>query len=149
MKYLVNGVETELESADGIEISESDGRLLVRSSEGTHSAVVVRDRGKTLVSYRGHVYTVEKLRAGGIGGAGAKSNGSLLAPMPGLVVEVLVEEGQQVSESQRLLVLEAMKTQQPMVAPFAGTVERVPVSKGQQVSEGELLVRVAPHPGPE
>jgi biotin carboxyl carrier protein len=61
--------------------------------------------------------------------------------MPGKVVRVLVEEGEQVSEGQPLIVLEAMKMENEVLAPFAGTVVRVPVGPGAAVEGGaELLV---------
>ena len=76
--------------------------------------------------------------------AGAAAAGTLTAPMPGAIVAVLVEEGQAVTKGERLVVLEAMKTQQPFLAPTDGTVKSVPVSVGQQVSEGQVLVVVEP-----
>ena len=149
MKVLVNGVETELTLDPDVQIVEQDGLLRVRTSEGSFTALAVKHKGNTYISYRGRSYKIEKAGSVARGGGGGKANGSLLAPMPGQVVDVLVEEGQQVNEGQRLLVLEAMKTQQPVLAPFAGTVERLPVAKGQQVSDGELLAKILPHPGPE
>jgi propionyl-CoA carboxylase alpha chain len=52
------------------------------------------------------------------------ASGSLLAPMPGTVVSVAVEKGQQVEAGQPVLVLEAMKMQHTVRAPGAGTVTR-------------------------
>jgi biotin carboxyl carrier protein len=49
-----------------------------------------------------------------------------------------------VDQGDKLLVLEAMKTQQPVTAQFAGKVSSLPVVKGQQVNEGQLLVKVEP-----
>lgn len=64
------------------------------------------------------------------------------APMSGLIVDVLVADGVEVHKGQKLLVLEAMKTQQPFAAPFDGKVTKVLVQKGQQVAEGAILVVV-------
>ena len=66
--------------------------------------------------------------------------GGLTAPMPGLVVDTRVAEGDQVDAGQLLLVLEAMKMEHRIVAPFAGVVAELRVREGQQVSNGELLV---------
>ncbi|MCE9559713.1 MAG: hypothetical protein K8R88_12270 [Armatimonadetes bacterium] len=140
MKVVVNGVETEL-TKSGAEVSESAGKLFVRADGETHSAVAIRHQGKTLISYRGRVYTVEP--AGRTRAAG-KTTGEFKAPMPGLIVDVMVAVGDAVEKGQRLLVLEAMKTQQPVVAEFDGTVADLPVAKGQQVDDGQLLVRVQP-----
>ena len=62
--------------------------------------------------------------------------------MPGLVVQVLLEAGAEVAAGDRILVVEAMKTQQPIVAPLAGVVESVRVKVGQQVSEEQILAIV-------
>jgi propionyl-CoA carboxylase alpha chain len=70
------------------------------------------------------------------------ASGSLLAPMPGTVIRVDVEQGQQVEAGQAVLVLEAMKMQQTVSAPHAGTVTELPVVAGQQVAAGDVLAVV-------
>ncbi|HRA36001.1 MAG TPA: acetyl-CoA carboxylase biotin carboxyl carrier protein subunit, partial [Acidimicrobiales bacterium] len=70
--------------------------------------------------------------------------GSLLAPMPGSVVRVAVAEGDEVSEGQVLLWLEAMKMQHEVRAPLAGVVAELAVAAGQQVEVGEVLAVVRP-----
>jgi propionyl-CoA carboxylase alpha chain len=74
--------------------------------------------------------------------ADAVANGSLLAPMPGTVVSVAVEKGEQVAAGQPVLVLEAMKMQHTVSAPGAGTVTRLDVRPGTQVVAGEVLALV-------
>jgi 3-methylcrotonyl-CoA carboxylase alpha subunit len=64
------------------------------------------------------------------------------APMPGQIVDVLVSEGAKVAKGDKVLVLEAMKTQQAFLAPFDGVVEKLPVKKGEQVADGQLLALV-------
>ena len=68
------------------------------------------------------------------------SGGHLTAPMPGKVLSVAVQAGDQVSKGQVLAVLEAMKMEHSITAPRDGTVGEVMVSAGDQVAEGvELL----------
>ncbi|SDC37472.1 acetyl/propionyl/methylcrotonyl-CoA carboxylase subunit alpha [Nocardioides lianchengensis] len=74
--------------------------------------------------------------------ADAVASGSLLAPMPGTVVQVAVEAGQQVEAGQPVLVLEAMKMQHTVSAPHAGTVAEISVEAGSQVAAGEVLAVV-------
>jgi len=64
------------------------------------------------------------------------------SPMPGMVVAVLVEEGQSVRTGEGLLILEAMKMENEIRAPRNGVVEKVNVAPGQRVSHDELLVRI-------
>ncbi len=70
------------------------------------------------------------------------ASGSLLAPMPGTVVSVAVEQGQQVEAGQPVLVLEAMKMQHTVRAPGPGTVTEIDVKPGAQVAAGEVLAVV-------
>ena len=69
--------------------------------------------------------------------------GSLLAPMPGLVLRVLAEVGAVVTAGQPLLVLEAMKMEQTVSAPASGVVAELRAKAGEQVSTGQVLVVLA------
>ena len=74
--------------------------------------------------------------------ARAVASGSLLAPMPGTVVEVAVGTGRAVAAGDAVLVLEAMKMQHTVAAPHAGTVTELGVEPGQQVAAGDVLAVV-------
>lgn len=69
-------------------------------------------------------------------------SGSLISPMPGIIVNVFVEKGEKVSISTPLLVLEAMKTEHLIRSPHGGTVEEIYYSTGDQVSEGVVLLNI-------
>jgi biotin carboxyl carrier protein len=73
-------------------------------------------------------------------GAGAGASGELKPPMPGEIVEVLVEEGDEVTSGQTLIVLEAMKMQNDINAPGDAVVEEVLVAEGDSVGEEDTLV---------
>lgn len=62
------------------------------------------------------------------------------APMPGLVLDIKVAEGEEVSEGDALLVLEAMKMENVIKSPGAGKVKTVHVSPTDSVEKGQLLV---------
>ena len=73
----------------------------------------------------------------------AEGRQQILAPMPGKIVRVLVQVGEQVEAGQGLLVVEAMKMQNEIRSPKSGTVERLLVKEGQPVNAGEVLCVVA------
>jgi pyruvate carboxylase subunit B len=79
-----------------------------------------------------------------VGSSAASAGQSLKAPMPGLVLRVLVAEGDQVSAGQGLVVLEAMKMENELKAAGAGVVRAVRVAAGATVDKGQLLLEVAP-----
>lgn len=139
MKRFVNGTEVDLPESSA-EIHRLPDRLVVRTPQGIHTAVAVRSGDKTHVSYRGQVFIVEKaLRTKAGKGSG---DGEMRAPMPGQIVDVFVSQGDAVKQSDKVLVLEAMKTQQSFNAPFDGVVITLGVAKGDQVAEGQVLAVV-------
>ena len=73
-----------------------------------------------------------------------EAGGTLVAPMPGTVTVVDVEEGESVTAGQALVVVEAMKMEHPITAPFDGVVAEVLVSAGQAVAMEAALVVVEP-----
>ncbi len=83
------------------------------------------------------------------GGEGARSGpAQLRAPMPGLVVRVLVTPGQAVVAGQGLIVLEAMKMENELRVPVAGVVAEVRVRQGLAVEKGQVLIEFVPEAGP-
>jgi len=72
------------------------------------------------------------------------TRGELHAPMPGLVVQVLTHEGEEVEAGHPLVVVEAMKMQNALVAPLKGRVRSIPVAPGMAVETGQLLLAITP-----
>ncbi|MDX2003187.1 MAG: biotin/lipoyl-containing protein [Chitinophagales bacterium] len=62
------------------------------------------------------------------------------APMPGLVLNILVEDGQTVKKGDSILILEAMKMENVLKSPGDGTVKTVKVQKGDAVEKGQVLI---------
>ncbi len=62
------------------------------------------------------------------------------APMPGLVLNILVEEGQEIKKGDALIVLEAMKMENILKSPADGKVKKVAVKKGIAVEKGQILI---------
>ncbi len=82
----------------------------------------------------------------GKAGAGTRAGvpGGVYPPMPGTVIEVTVSEGDQVSEGDVVLVLEAMKMQSDIHAPSDGVVGEILVQEGQKVAKDTLLMVMTP-----
>jgi acetyl/propionyl-CoA carboxylase alpha subunit len=71
-----------------------------------------------------------------------EESGSVVAPMPGTVIKVLVAPGDRVAARQALVVLEAMKMETPLLAPYAASVAAVHVAAGDRVAGGVVLVEL-------
>ncbi len=63
------------------------------------------------------------------------------APMPGLVLDIAVEEGQEVTKGEKLIILEAMKMENVITSPGSGTVSKIVVAKGDAVEKDQLLIK--------
>jgi len=64
----------------------------------------------------------------------------VLAPMPGNIIEVMVNVGDEVKEDDELLILEAMKMENPICAPTDGTVKEIKVKEKDVVEADQLLM---------
>jgi biotin carboxyl carrier protein len=165
MRYL-----TRLDgSTHEIELLREGGRLIARTGGRTHvlDVALVGDGASFSMLVDGHSYDVvadverervtvqllgrrfvvhvedERERAAHAA-AGHRPAGrqELRAAMPGIVVDVKVAAGDQVAEGATLVVLEAMKMQNPLAADTAGKVVRVLCRKGEAVAAGALLVEL-------
>ncbi len=81
-----------------------------------------------------------KLLAGLIKGGDHSGEAAIHAPMPGLVVGVLMEAGAEVKAGQPVVVLEAMKMENDLSSPINGKIKEILVNKGQTVDLGDVLV---------
>lgn len=112
----------------------------------SYELFVERRRGVYYVLVRGDRYAVEvedarlkQLRAVGEDAREESGASSVTAPMPGLVVRVLVEPGAEVALGDGLLILEAMKMENEIRSPRGGVVKVLNVADGQTVNPGEVL----------
>ena len=78
-------------------------------------------------------------RGGSSGGGGAVGGDALVSPMQGTIVKIVATEGQRVSAGDTIVVLEAMKMEQPLTAHKDGTVTGLAVQVGQTVPAGEII----------
>ena len=99
------------------------------------------------VTLRGEQFRVQvedertrRLNAGRQGPALPQGDLTVRAPIPGLVVQVLVQDGDEIIEDQPLMILEAMKMENEIRAMRSGIVRKVEVSAGQSVEQDALLM---------
>jgi biotin carboxyl carrier protein len=117
-----------------------EGRSYTVSVGRSGQGYRVHSRGADLVTVVENPRRWSGRAGGGLGLSGRQEIG---APMPGKVMRVLVEEGQEVEAGQGLVVVEAMKMQNEIAAPKQGVVERVSVREGDTVEHGTVLLVVA------
>jgi biotin carboxyl carrier protein len=165
MKYYVRVGEKELEvvvDGETVSLNGESVRAHVEDLAGTPIQIVAignevhrvlarrgSERGQYDLSVEGFRFSVQALdeRARAIrelSGASARPTGPahLVAPMPGLIVRVQVNEGDQVRVGQGLVVMEAMKMENELRAITTGVVRRVLVAPGSAVEKGALLLEM-------
>jgi biotin carboxyl carrier protein len=162
VKYIVSiaGREIEVEvDGDQVTVHGSPRTASLRAIPGTPTrqlmmedqptALTVRStgRGQWSLQMGGDRWDVEvvdertrHIRSLTAGAERRRGPVTLRAPMPGLVVRILVEPGQEVSAGAGLVVLEAMKMENELKAPAAATVGAVRAQPGEAVEKGQVLV---------
>jgi biotin carboxyl carrier protein len=119
-----------------------------RPARSYEVAVERRSNGERIVYVDGLAVTLSVadprehfVRRRGIASADAGPR-SVVSPMPGRIVKVLVREGEAVTAQQGLVVVEAMKMENELRAPRAGTVSAVKIAEGMSVERGAILIVV-------
>lgn len=144
-KNIVNNIARNI---DIVHINESSYHLLL-DNKSYRSQLVSFDSNekKTVLLINGNEYEIViedstdlLLKKLGINAnASAKSN-TFKAPMPGLIKQIMVAEGQLVKKGDVLLILEAMKMENALKATADGEVKKIAVKEGQAVEKGQLLI---------
>ena len=131
--WLFNGQRLRLSARDGQELHVKLGE---RAVHGT----VHRDGEQFHVFTGGAHYTLHYNDPMAHAGEAEAEGGRLTAPMPGKVVAVLVNKGQDVKKGEPLVIMEAMKMEHTIAAPHDGLVEDVLYAVGDQVADGAPLL---------
>jgi biotin carboxyl carrier protein len=145
--FIFNDVEVELDfhtiSSD-TSILRINGELftvhLMEVSENKKRVTALVNGKKAELSI--HSETDLLLDKMGVGGSAISSAKKIKAPMPGLIVKVLVEIGEEVAKGQVLLNFEAMKMENQLKSPGAGKVKSITIGKGDKVEKGQVLVEM-------
>lgn len=72
--------------------------------------------------------------------ASSKQIDAIKAPMPGLILDIPIQVGDNIALNDTLIVLEAMKMENSIVSPRQGVIKSIGVKKGETVDKGELLI---------
>jgi biotin carboxyl carrier protein len=141
----LNGVVYEL---DFEQVGNQPVYSLVLDGQ-SFEAHVYTDEEQWQVLLRGDMYRAlvedereRRLRSQLEGAPAEQGEFHLKAPMPGLVITIPVEEGQQVEKGEVLLILESMKMQNELKSPRPGKVMRVRVAPGERVEQKQTLLSV-------
>jgi biotin carboxyl carrier protein len=142
-------VETHEKDWDICQISAEQYHIL-KDNASYHAELVAADFGsKTFqVSVNGKTYEVKLkdkldllLEKMGISDMSAVTVNEITAPMPGLVFDIMVSEGDTVKKGDGILILEAMKMENVLKAPCDAIVKSVEVTKGIAVEKNQLLIK--------
>ena len=132
-------------SYDMDSINEKGMHVLRQPTKNTEAILEANQKGIYDIQIEGNHLSAEVLT--GFNSSRKKKGqdtGSVLSPMPGLIIDVLVKIGDRVKKGQTLLIQEAMKMQMKLRAPSSGIVKFISTTPGTQVEKGILLISLTP-----
>jgi len=145
LKGQVEGQDFELDIIRKDEVSYH----LIKDNKSYNIEIVEVDKEEKIVNlkingvpYLGKAFSEMDLllKEMGMDNLSTKKLKELKAPMPGLVLDIQVNEGDEVNEGDKLVVLEAMKMENNLKAESGGRVKSINCSKGQAVEKNEVLI---------
>lgn len=142
--------KAEVEASDMIQIAPGVFNII---KNGRSVNVQISTTDETLkrmkVEVEGQIFEVEireeldqLLDEMGFGAASHTQIKDIKAPMPGLVLDILITEGQEVKAGEPLLILQAMKMENSITVHAPATIKTIAVVKGQAVDKGQLLLQL-------
>ena len=140
----------EIEAADIVRKSPVEFNLLKDNrSVNAKLTGAGRNAKQLTIEVEGESFTIEireeldlVLDKMGFGLTANKLIKEIKAPMPGLVLEIAVIEGQQIAEGEKILILAAMKMENSILIHTNATIKKILVSAGQAVEKGQVLVEL-------
>ena len=145
-QILVNGEAVQL---DLNKINDSAIHVLHNNKSFNTEVVEISRAGKSWrIKVNGNVYEVsledhfdQLLKQLGMDNLAASKVSEVKAPMPGLVLKVLVSDGSEVKKGDSLVVLEAMKMENILKSPADGVVNKINVNPGDKVDKNQVLIQ--------
>ena len=108
------------------------------------SAAVVRDSDTLTILSRGEAFRIEYVDRMALVDVDLEEGSKVTAPLPGKIVQVMVESGAEVKKGDTLIILEAMKMEHAITASRDAVISDIPFAIGEQVTEGTELVLFKP-----
>ena len=142
--------QKEIDETDCIQVSDTVYHVLSghRSYEVTIEEADIPAK-KLRVLLQGDIFNLsikdpldQMLDKMGFGVITEKQIKEIKAPMPGLVLEISVSDGQEVAAGDKMLILEAMKMENSINIPSIATIKKILVKKGQAVDKGQVLIEL-------
>ena len=154
VEFEINGEDDIIADGDHVAIDfrsiagQSVYSMLVNGRSYEALVQVEDDNLQVLLRGRLYIVTVEDERQIRLRGASSsqtiqQGDFHLTSPMPGLIVSIPVTEDQEVSEGDRLIVLESMKMQNELKSPRAGIVRNIRVSIGENVDQDQVMLTIS------
>lgn len=125
------GRELVVRLAEVREADEEGFRNAIFEVNGNRSVVRIKDKNANIASSASQIVYAD-----------ADDPTEIGANIPGTIIKVLVEEGEEVEEKQPIAVIEAMKMETNILATQKGVVDKIYVSEGSQVKSGELIAKL-------
>ena len=140
----------DLQKLDVVSSSDRQFHLLQDNQSYNIELVELNMAEKTAVlTVNGRTYTVQAedeldrlLKKLGMNGANSAKLNHIKAPMPGLILQILVEVGQTIEKGDSLLILEAMKMENVIKAAGAGIVKHIAVARGTAVEKNQVMIEL-------
>ena len=136
-KFKINGKDY------AVTIGEAEGKMLSVNVNGADYQVELENAPVAAPSAPAQAVAPAAAAAPAAPAAPAGAGEKVNSPLPGVIVEVCVKEGQAVKAGQKVAVLEAMKMENEIPAPKDGTVTAIHVTKGDSILEGAPVVTIA------
>lgn len=141
---------SNVDSLDSIMVNENTFHVLDKNSAFDVEIIHTNFLNKTIsLSINGNIYDVkledkydQQIKKMGLLAVTIQKLNEVKAPMPGLIVDVLVEVGQEVIEGTPLLVLSAMKMENVILAQGEGKIKSIEVKKDDAVEKGQLIIEM-------
>lgn len=141
--------EAEIQSLD---VQESKNKLHILQNKKSDRAEILKSDflNKTYhIKINANTYEVNikndldvLIKDMGLSLAASQVVNDIKAPMPGLILDINVSEGDEVSEGDQLLVLEAMKMENAIAAPRDAVIKLISINKSETVTKNQLLIEM-------